>query len=192
MKLIPPATVVCLFILVILYFNSYSIALWTNGFSNKNVYENISINNGSNVTQAVLVANDKHFGILNMSKNSIGLWVHNDVGPSIIEKNSHFGYISMTSYSRFYMLTSSIYNYANVIKSSNDFFIAGLIDKAETEKVYSLPQQPGCLVSADFYQLSGNQFLILFHITTNDANSLDNAKDNIEKSFKFEKSVISD
>lgn len=178
-KVIISVAGVCVVLLLFLYLNSYSIVLWRNGFCNKDVYQQVGLNNENGLTYFTLAANENRFGILYMKKNAVGIWYGETMTP-IVDKNSTSSVVAMADSSRFSVPLSDT-------DSCYDSFLAGLVDKDEFEKIYSIPQQSGCLFSADLYQLTADQYLVFFHVTANETNALNKTNGVIQDSVQFEK-----
>jgi hypothetical protein len=177
-KIILPSITASVILIFIIYLNTYSICLWKYGFSEKDIYEQVAITNYSSSSYFLLLANDNRFGILYMKHDVFGIW-HAETMSSIVDKKSTIRTVAAST-SRFNIPLSS----ANTF---TDSFYAGVVNKQESEKLFSLPQQTGSSFSTDIYQLSQNRYLVLFHITSNNDKILKLTYKTIETNIEFEK-----
>lgn len=121
------------------------------------------------------MADDKHFGLLYLHKDILGIW-HKGKPSIIIDKNPSVRNES-SLYFEHTMLPESV--------SNIDSFSVGIIDKNQAQKIYSLKQQQGCTFSINLYQLSDNKYLVLFHLTAGKTENINKANEYLQRTVNF-------
>lgn len=164
----------CVVLLVLLYINSYSITIRLSGFKPADVYQQTHLTSNSAASYYTLVADEEHYGLLNLHQDKFGIW-HKDDDSIIISKNQTVKNQASLDFVHT-LLPMSMYNIGS--------FSVGILDKDEAEKVCSLHQQDGTF-TVDLYQIAENCYLAMFHVTADSSEKLNKTNDYIWNTVHF-------